>query len=91
MEHTFDCTREKAEIEVVQGKFNPKTRKLVLHGMQRTGTFPKTEQPPPRIDEDCDECDCVAFLSTSMVDYASQDCFCGHKIEAHQNDHVQFT
>ena len=94
MEHTYDpalpqymdpSRRDVAEIEVVQGRFNPKTREMVLLGIRRSGTFPKTEQPPPRIDEECGECDCVAFLSTSMVDCENQDCFCGHKIEAHKN------
>mmetsp|Transcript_44063 Transcript_44063/g.61938 ORF Transcript_44063/g.61938 Transcript_44063/m.61938 type:complete len:195 (-) Transcript_44063:193-777(-) len=93
-EHTYDqenCgyldswRRDMAETEVVEGNFNPKTRKLVLLGIRRTGLYPKGEHRPPIIEEDCGECDCVAFRSTDTADFERQKCFCGHEIEAHKN------
>eukprot|EP00008_Paramoeba_atlantica_P003468 CAMPEP_0201483054 /NCGR_PEP_ID=MMETSP0151_2-20130828/7286_1 /ASSEMBLY_ACC=CAM_ASM_000257 /TAXON_ID=200890 /ORGANISM="Paramoeba atlantica, Strain 621/1 / CCAP 1560/9" /LENGTH=186 /DNA_ID=CAMNT_0047866015 /DNA_START=98 /DNA_END=658 /DNA_ORIENTATION=- len=94
MEHTYDqensqymdsTRRDMAEIEVVRGNYNPKTRELILIGIQRTGIFPKEEHRPAIVEEDCDECDCIAFLTTTMIDFGNQECFCGHTIESHKN------
>ena len=83
MEHTYDHDEKHSEIEYVEGTWDPKTRKLVLIGGRRTGKFPKG-QPPPKIDEHCDECDCNAFRSGCMLDL-NRPCFCGHEIKSHQN------
>ena len=84
MEHTYAQAQGQSEIEFVEGSFDPKTRKIVLLGNRRTGKFPKGHPPPP-IDEHCDECDCNAYRTGFMADSNHHPCFCGHRIESHQN------